>query len=112
MAITISTASPAALLANIKAAIKDGRIKTWSVDDDGDFTHTADLWRYRAWLRPRVEISQLRFYILAPRETTISKVIYAVYHSRFIEAILSHFDEDAKSFSASSMPEGDDQVTS
>lgn len=112
MALTISTPDPAKLLADIKSAIKEGKVKTWSVDGDGDFTHSAEQWRYRAWFKPTLGISELRLYILAPKATAISKVVYAVYHGRFIEAILSHFDTDVTSLRASSLPEGNDIVAS
>ena len=40
----------------------------------------------KAWLRPKiVEKTELVLYILAPRETTLSSAIYAVYHGRYID---------------------------
>ena len=110
MAITIATSSPQQLLDNIKKAIANDKIKTWDVDGDGDFTHTAQQWRYRAWLRPRVSTGSLRLTILAPKDTTMSKATYAIYHGRFIESVLSHFDEQVSSLHASAMPEEGDIV--
>jgi hypothetical protein len=110
MAITITTSSPQKLLDSIKAAIADEKIKTWSVDDDGDFTHTAQQWRYRAWLRPRVSNGKLRLTIMAPKDTAMSKATYAIYHGRFIESVLSHFDDQVDSLHASPMPEDGDII--
>lgn len=111
MAVYIETETPTALLADFKAAIKDGKIRTWSVDADGDFTHDTDQWRYKAWLRPRVKEAQLTFYILAPVNTTISKATYAVYHGRLIEAFLTHFDTVIRSSKASPLATGEDRVS-
>lgn len=110
MALGIATIAPAKLLSDIRDAIQEGKIKTWSVDKDGDFTHSAEQWRYRAWFRPKVGGGELRLHILAPQGTTISKVVYAVYHGRFSEMVLTHFDNDVTSVRASSMPEPGDAV--
>ncbi|PNE12407.1 MAG: hypothetical protein CR217_03280 [Beijerinckiaceae bacterium] len=55
MAIHFKTETPKKLLAAYKKAIDDGHISTWSYDSDGDFTHTADQWNKKAWLRPKVQ---------------------------------------------------------
>ena len=41
---------PSQLLSTFKKAIDDGHVKTWSYDTVGDFTHTPDQWKYKAWL--------------------------------------------------------------
>lgn len=106
MAIHFKTKTPKRLLAAYKKAIDDSHVQTWSYDNEGDFTHTADQWVRKAWLRPRVrEGEELVFYILAPRETQMSSAIYAVYHGRFIESFLSHCDTLFSLAQASSLPE-------
>lgn len=72
----------------------DGRkkIETWSYDSDGDFTHTPTQWSKKAWLRPSVQGGALVLNILNPKGVTLSKEIYGVYHGRFIEMLLTHFD--------------------
>ena len=111
MAITISTKTPKKLLAAYKKAIDDGHIRTWSYDSDGDFTHTADQWIRKAWLRPKIiEGTSLRLFILAPKETKLTSTIYAIYHGRFIESVLTHCDELFQSANASAMPEMGDIV--
>jgi hypothetical protein len=112
MAVYIETAKPATLLADFKTAVKDGKIRTWSVDDDGDLTHDTDQWRFKAWLRPRVKEGQLAFFILAPKDTNISKATYAVYHGRIIEAFLTHFDTVIRSGKATALPVAEDRVKS
>jgi hypothetical protein len=93
MALTIQTASPNALLTAIKHAIDEKHVETWSYDDDGDFTHTPTQWKNRAWLRPKVETGALRFGLLGQQGVAMTKLIYGVYHGRFIEMLLAHFDE-------------------
>lgn len=109
MAIHFETKTPKKLLAAYKKAVDDGHVTTWSYDSDGDFTHTAEQWNRKAWLRPKVqEGKELVFYILSPKETTISAAVYAVYHGRFIESMLRHCDELFTDGRASSMPEDGD----
>lgn len=111
MAIHFKTATPKKLLASYKKAVDDGHVQTWSYDNDGDFTHTADQWAKKAWLRPKVkEGSELIFYILSPREVDLSSSVYAIYHGRFIESLLRHCDNLFKEAYASAMPENGDIV--
>jgi hypothetical protein len=109
MAIYFKTGTPKKLLAAYKKAIDDGHVTTWAYDGDGDFTHTAEQWNKKAWLRPKIEEGlTLKLYILTPRDTKLSSVIYAIYHGRFIESMLRHCDELFSEARASAMPEGSD----
>lgn len=101
---------PPRLLSSIKTAIGEGKIKTWVCDKDGDFTHSAEQWKYKAWLRPRVGDSSLYFYIVPPKGKSISREVYAIYHGRFIESIMAHLDTQFERATASAMPEGSDHV--
>ena len=92
MAIYIHTSDPKQLLSDIKKYIEDGKIKTWTCDSDGDFTHNVDQWRNQAWLRPFITPDKLIFGILCRRDKNVSVRDYAVYHGRFVEMILTHFD--------------------
>ena len=109
MAIYFKTATPKKLLAAYKRAIDEGHVTTWAYDTDGDFTHTAEQWNRRAWLRPKVEENKtLVFHILAPQDTKISIAVYAVYHGRFVESLLRHCDELFNQAYATAQPEGAD----
>jgi hypothetical protein len=85
-------------------------VRTWSYDSDGDFTHTAEQWNKKAWLRPREEDDRLILNVLTPRSTTLSKLLYAIYHGRFIEMLLNHFDGKFKRASASAFASSGDVV--
>ena len=100
MSVHIPTSSPKELLSSIKAKIDKGEIRTWSYDKDGDFTHTPDQWKTKAWLRHRDVAGELVLGIIPPKGTTLSKEVYAVYHGRFIEMMLAHFDADFSRASA------------
>lgn len=101
--VTVFTDNPRQLLTDIKLAIADGRIDTWAVDKDGDFTHSRPQWQYKAWLRPKIGEGVLTFIIMAPKNEKMSKEVYAIYHGRFIEALLAHFDTKFASASASAI---------
>jgi hypothetical protein len=111
MAVHFETTTPNKLLNAFKKAIDDGHIVTWSYDKDGDFTHTAEQWVKRAWLRPSVTRGvRLSFFIMPPRDATITSEVYAIYHGRFIESMLRHCDTLFNEAKATSMPETGDQV--
>lgn len=110
MALEFSTSRPRSLLAKFKKGIDDGHVVTWSYDIDGDFTHTPDQWNSQAWLRPLVKEGALLFTILPPQDKKISKIVYAVYHGRFLESMLSHCDDDFDSAVATAQAEMGDKV--
>jgi hypothetical protein len=80
------------LLAEIKKAINDQAIKTWSCDKDGDFTHTPEQWANQAWFKPVIEPDSLVFGLLGKKDVVMTKLIHGLYHGRFIEMLLTHFD--------------------
>jgi hypothetical protein len=110
MAIIFETRRPDDLLSRIKSAVDEDRIDSWTYDKDGDFTLASDRWRHEAWLRPSLGDGRLTFYIVPPKTKVITKVVYAVYHSRFIEAILTVCDDAFTEATATAMPKGKDQV--
>jgi hypothetical protein len=112
MAVYFDTKTPNKLLNAFKKAIDDGHVVTWSYDKAGDFTHTAKQWVNQAWLCPEVTAgTRLSLFILKPRETSISSEVYAIYHGRFVEAMLRHCDTLFKEARATAMPEGSDKVS-
>lgn len=92
MAVIVKTSKPSDLLKAIRKAIDEKKIETWTYDSDGDFTHNPVQWSHKAWLKPKVYTTELRFGILSRKDTKLSTTIYAVYHGRFIEMLLTHFD--------------------
>ena len=110
MSIRVSANNPSDLVTKLKELIDRKRIKTWSYDDKGYFTHTAEQWIHRAWFTPTVLTSEVVFNILGVTDVTMTKVVYAVYHGRFIETLLSHLDTQMLSCSASSLPDEEDNI--
>jgi len=110
MAIYFMSSDPQKLLGQYKKMIDDKKVETWSYDSDGDFTHTPEQWAYKAWLRPVVESDRLTLYILKRKEENISPAVYAVYHGRFIESMLSHCDQLFSSAQATALAVKGDRV--
>lgn len=102
MAIIIECSYPSKLLQKIYDAIDNKEIDTWKYDSDKDFTHytTSLQWYQKAWLRPYVYINELRFGILGQKDVKMSRRLYGIYHGRFIEMLLCHFDGDFKNATA------------
>ena len=94
MGVVVNCSGPEALLRSIYKAIDEGHVRTWICDKDGDFTHEPEQWRRKAWLRPVVAFGALKFGLLGPTGVLMTKPIYGVYHGRFIEMLLTHFDAD------------------
>lgn len=112
MALIVKTSNPNSLLSKIKKAIDSDEIRTWSYDSDGDFTHTPDQWKNKAWLTvKRNGNGELSFGILGQGSVNTSKLVYAVYHGRFAEMLLNHFDLDFSDIKVTSMPTSFDQIT-
>jgi hypothetical protein len=112
MAVRVFCRNPSSLLQKIKDAIRAGSIQTWQLDTDGDLTHSPEQWKNLAWFRPVVEDDRIIFKILARTDKVMSKATYAVYHGRFIEMILTHFDEDSTRVTATSLPANGDIIGS
>jgi len=92
MAVIVKTSNPTQLLKLIKKKIDDRSIDTWTYDSDGDFTHSPEQWKNKAWFNPKIYSNELRFGILGQKDTTMKTHIYGIYHGRFIEMLLNHFD--------------------
>lgn len=113
MAIYITSIHPFLLLRNIKEKFVERGIETWEMDKDGDFTHSPFQWRYHAWFRARVEEerNRLAFYIICRNDKNLSVIDYAVYHGRFAEMLLTHFDRECDSIEITPLASGYDQVS-
>jgi hypothetical protein len=104
MAVIVHVPNPRDLLTAIAFDITSGAIETWSVDTDGDFTHSPEQWRNKAWFRPQVSSDRILFSILTPKNTRMNKVVYGVYHGRFIEMLLTHYDLKFQRAEATALP--------
>jgi len=110
MSIRIYTTQPKSLLSAIKSAIDERHVVTWSYDRDGDFTHNVDQWRNQAWLRPRTETDHHLLTTIAQTGTRLSKEAYGVYHGRFAEMMLAHFDKNFSGIVLSALAKDGDRT--
>lgn len=111
MSLTVITHNPKDLLAELKNKIDSKSIITWIYDKDGDFTHSPEQWKYKAWLKPQIINNELQFGFIGNKEENTTKLVYAVYHGRFAEMLLNHFDDKITTISASAMPTMIDKIT-
>jgi len=110
MAVRVFCDNPSELLRKIRALIRDGSVETWAVDDEGDYTHVPEQWRARAWFTPTPYEDKLVLNILGTKSKRMSKAVYAVYHGRFIEMLLTHFDSEFDRASATALPTSGDRL--
>ena len=101
MYIFVKTNNPQGLVDKIKESIDKKIIDTWSYDSEGDFTHSVEQWKYRAWMRPHIEKDKVVFAVICRRDKNMTMVEYAVYHGRFVEMLLRHFDRICTSIEVS-----------
>jgi hypothetical protein len=92
--VKVFATNPQELLATVRNAIADGEITTWQVTSQGSFTHTPPQWKNQAWFRPSIHDKSIIFNIIRPKGRNVSKEVYAVYHGRFSEMLLAHFDAE------------------
>lgn len=110
MAVRVYCNNPHELLESIRTAINTGKVETWKVDSDGDFTHSPTQWAHLAWMRPKIFDDHITFNILGAKTKKMSKMVYGVYHGRFIEMMLVHFDRQFTRASATALPTSSDVV--
>jgi hypothetical protein len=110
MAVRVYCDDPKELLESIKSAFSQSKVDTWKLDSDGDFTHSPEQWIYLAWMSPKLFEDHITFNILGSKSKKMSRAVYGVYHGRFIEMLLSHFDRQFTRASATALPTSTDVV--
>jgi len=90
--VMVFTQNPTELLFNIRTGINRGEVRTWSVSSKGYFTSSSDIWRNHAWFKPTTNEKRIVFNIIRPKGRHVSTEVYAVYHGRFSEMLLAHFE--------------------
>lgn len=110
MSIFVKTVDPNKLIKDINEKISNAGIDTWSVDNDGDYTHTATQWKFHAWMHPIIEADRVIFAIWGRKSVNLSTVDYAIYHGRFVEMLLAHFDQQCNSIEVSSLASKYDRI--
>lgn len=103
MSIYVKSSNPQKLINDINEKIENSGIDTWSVDKDGDYTHTAEQWRNHAWIHPIIETERVVFAIWGRVNDNLSVVDYAIYHGRFVEMLLTHFDHQCENIEVTSL---------
>jgi len=110
MSVFVRTKAPKQLLENIQKGIDENKIRTWEYDRDGDFTYLAEQYARQAWLTPIIQSEGVAFGIIGVKGQKMGADIYAIYHGRFIQMLLEHFDTTIQFASASALPDKNDQI--
>lgn len=79
----------------IRDLIDEKKLLNWEYDVEGDFTLSSVQWRNKAWFRiykDEKNPNSIKFGIIGRKEQSMGRTLYAVYHGRFAEMLLSHFD--------------------
>ncbi|MCR5152560.1 MAG: hypothetical protein K6A98_05340 [Prevotella sp.] len=109
MAIFVTTGNPESLLNDIRDSIEKQNVQTWSVDVQGDFTHVSQ-WKEKAWFRAYVRTKRLVFGLIGRKDEAMTKMVYGLYHGRFSEMLLTHFDANIEDLNLT--PKGVDDFDS
>jgi len=115
MAVNVTTNDGRALIDAIYKAIDDKKIETWRYKTHNGvkyLTHSADQWDGKAWFTATAQAPGLVLNIVASQGINVSTIVYAVYHGRFIEMLLAHFDKQLDIATATAMPTAADVITS
>ena len=110
MAVRAFTDRPEALLSAIKNGIAEGRVVGWKIDQDGDLTLTSEDFANQAWMRPKVISDRLLFNILGRKSEKMSRRLYAVYHARLVQMLLTYFDTRLTRATATAAPTSGDNL--
>lgn len=108
--IQIITANKVGLFDALRKRIADGEIPEWEVDDQGDFTYANAAWRRRAWMRPKKTTSGIRVNIVGVQGAAVDRETYAVFHGRFLEMLLEHFDQMFEEATATALGTASDLI--
>ena len=111
MALNFETSDPGKLLAAFKAAIDVKQVVTWSYDKDGDFTHTPDQWKGRAWMRPSILSGRLVMNFLGNRTEVTKWDVFGVFHGRFVESMATHCNSLFSGVQMPAKPTNSDMIT-
>lgn len=106
MAIIIHTENPSILLDKIYDGIESKRVERWAVLSDGRVTYSKLLWKNEAFLKPQiwVEESELRFGLIKRKDRKhVSTKLYTLFHTKFVEMLLTYFENDFISVAVTAM---------
>ena len=106
MAIIIDTDNPDLLLDKIYEAIDTKKADKWVRTTDGRLTYGTLLWRNEAFFKPQIWVdeNQLRFGLIKRKDRKhITSRLYTAFHSKLIEMLLTRFDEDFRSVTATAV---------
>ncbi len=106
MAIIIKTKTPNQLLDILYKGIEQYNVGKWTMLPDGRITPSSLLWKNEAFLKPQIWVdeNELRFGLIKRKDRKhITSKLYTHFHSKFVEMMLSNFESEFISITATSM---------
>ena len=97
MAVIAKTDSPNTLLARLKKRIAEGTIRSWSVDDDGDFCHDAAQVKNKCCFRPEILDTELRFNLKWYKDVSKEPEFRAELHAHAVRMLMIHGGDGVES---------------
>ena len=95
MAIRIQVSNPALLLRDIQEHIDKGIIPVWQYDSDDDYYMETESGEILAWFTPYyIGEKEVILGIIGSNASMISKEVYSLYHSEFINILLRFYNKD------------------
>lgn len=76
--------------------IYNNLLTSWIVDDEGDFTIKSPHLVNHAWIRIQQKVNpsiDVKFGIVTSKQYRLTNSLYATYHCRFAEILLTYFDD-------------------
>lgn len=106
MAIRVRFKQKENILEEIRELIYSEKVRKWSIDSDDDLTLLIPEWHCKAWMRIKPIKNDPKcvvFGIVTSQLYPLTKSIYAIYHSRLAELLLTHFDTDIETMEISAL---------
>jgi len=97
--LTISTGAPLELLKEFIKKVKDNEIKTWVLDEEGDFTTKRDDWRMKCWVRFKPDDGKLNVYFIPSKKFEFTQELKGIFIGRVISTMYAKFQEHMKELS-------------
>lgn len=106
MAIIIRTDNPDILLDKIYDAIERKKADKWLLNAEGLLTYGSLLMKNEAFFKPEIWVDdrQLRFGLIKRKDRKhITSKLYTTFHTKMVEMLLSNFDKEFRSVTATAV---------
>lgn len=96
MAIQVTLNRDIDMIDELRQLLESNSSSIWVMDTDHDMTMLTPQWAYHAWIRVKqknTNSKEVNFAIVSSTKYKLTTSLYAIYHSRFTELLLTYFDK-------------------